>query len=123
MSGLCTLPKYRSGNNKYVNTADNGCINPANRNTGAYEKCTTRYPVPNCASIPPIAPPDPEKPVTVPISGPRNMSVGSVCRFDTHSAWPNVVKHVAAIANAFAHATGKRLRELPFVGRVVRKSE
>ena len=46
-------------------------------------ECCTIQPVPRFASMPPTAPPIPEKPVAVPTSCPWKRSVGSVCRFDT----------------------------------------
>ena len=61
------------------------------------------YPVPIFASMPPIAPPMPVKPVDVPISGPLNKSVGSAWMLATQNACPKVTKHVAAIA---IHAYG-----------------
>ena len=45
-----------------------GCMRPATRNTGEYEKRDTTYPVPRLASMPTIDPPIPENPLTVPTS-------------------------------------------------------
>ena len=58
------------------------------------------------ALIPPTAPPEPETPLPVPISVPRYISVGSVCRLDTQSPCPNVTKQVAAIDNAAVGTNG-----------------